>query len=207
MLGEYLTSGLSIVTPAANLPVSIDAARRNSRIDTTDEDTRLTELIRVATAYVQKHTDTALITQTLSWKLDRFPIETKALYLPVWPVQSLSSVIYTDAAEASITIDLNTLSTRIPSRGQSRIARKKWAAWPSTLDTPDAVDIRFIAGFGATEASVPEEFKQAILLLVSHWFENREAVLTGSASKEVEFAVSAIIDTIRDSDGWGTDLS
>jgi uncharacterized phiE125 gp8 family phage protein len=206
MLGEYLTSGLSIVTPATNLPVSLDAARRNSRIDTTDEDQRLTELIRAATAYVQKHTDTALITQTLSWKLDQFPVQIKAIYLPIWPVQSLASISYTDVSEATVSMDLTTVATRIPTRGKARIARKKWLAWPSTLDTPDAVDIRFIAGFGSTEASVPEEFKQAILLLVSHWFENREAVLTGTASKEVEFAVSSIIDTIRDSDGWGADL-
>jgi uncharacterized phiE125 gp8 family phage protein len=206
MLGEYWTSAVSIVTPAANLPVSLDAARRNSRIDTTDEDQRLTELIRAASAYVQKHTDTALITQALSWKLDRFPAKTRPLYLPVWPVQSLTSVTYTDANDATQTINVGTISTRLPSRGFARIARKQWLDWPSTLDTPDAVEIRFVAGFGDTEASVPEEFKQAILLLVSHWFENREGVLTGSASKEVEFAVSALIDTIRDSDGWGVDL-
>lgn len=206
MRGEYWTSSLSVVTPAANLPVSLDAARRNSRIDTTDEDQRLTELIRAASAYVQKHTDTALITQALSWQLDRFPVKTRPLYLPVWPVQSLTSVTYIDANNATQSIDLATISTRLPARGFARIARARWEDWPSTLDTPDAVEIRFVAGFGATEASVPEEFKQAILLLVSHWFENREGVLTGSASKEVEFAVSALIDTIRDSDGWGVDL-
>jgi uncharacterized phiE125 gp8 family phage protein len=213
MQGEFRSSALSVVTPAAGLPVSLDAARRNSRIDTTDEDTRLTELIGAATKYVQRHTDTALITQTLSWKMDLFPRNkkpphsaTRPLYLPTWPVQSLVSVSYVDMDGNTQTIPTNTIALRSPAFGHSRIARQNWEAWPSVKATPDAVDIRFIAGFGATHASVPDEFQQAILLLVSHWFENREAALGGSMSKEIEFSVSALIETIRDTDGWGFDL-
>lgn len=206
MLGEYFSSSLSIVTPATALPVSLDAARRNARIDNTDEDARLTELIRAASAYVSKHTDTALITQTLAWRMDRFPIKIRELYLPIWPVQSITSISYRDENDVSQSLDLATVSTRLPARGHARLARKRWDAWPSTLDTPDAVEVRFVAGFGATHESVPEELKQAILLLVAHWFENREAVLVGSASKEVEFAVQSLVETIRDSDGVGVDL-
>ena len=206
MQGEFRSSALSVVTPAAGLPVSLDAARRNSRIDTTDEDTRLTELLGAATKYVQRHTDTALITQTLSWKMDLFPRTASPLYLPTWPVQSLVSVSYVDMDGASQTIPTNTIALRSPAFGHARVARQNWEAWPSCKATPDAVDIRFTAGFGATHASVPDEFQQAILLLVSHWFENREAALAGSMSKEIEFSVSALIDTIRDSDGWGLDL-
>lgn len=205
MLGEYRTSGLSVVTPAANLPVSLDAARRNSRIDTTDEDLRLTELIRAATAYVQRYTDTGLITQTLSWEMDKFPACSKPLYLPAWPVQSLVSVTYIDIAGVSQTINPSTIALRNPTEGRARIARQNWEAWPSCKDTPDAVDIRFTVGFGVTEASVPEPYKQAILLLVSHWFENREAV--GNVGNEIAFAVNALIETVRDpDDGWGFDL-
>ena len=31
------------------------------------------------------------------------------------------------------------------------------------------------------------------MMLVSHWYENREAVLTGTVSKEVELGVSSLL--------------
>lgn len=205
MPAEYRTNSLSVVTPPASLPVSLDAARRNSRIDTTDDDTRLTELIRAATAYIEKHTDTGLITQTLSWKMDKFPACSKWLYLPSWPVQSIVSVSYTDSNNAAQTISPSTIALRNPTEGRARIARQNWEAWPAVKDTPDCVDIRFTVGFGSTEASVPDAYKQAILLLVGHWYENREAI--GNVGNEIAFAVQALIETLRDADdGLGFDL-
>ena len=48
--------------------------------------------------------------------------------------------------------------------------------WPSeTLRTSDAILIRYIAGYGATAASVPEEVKLAMLMMIGHFYENREA--------------------------------
>jgi uncharacterized phiE125 gp8 family phage protein len=52
--------------------------------------------------------------------------------------------------------------------------------WPSARSVRDAVQIRFIAGYGDAASDVPQAIKQAILLLVGHWFENREAVLVHS---------------------------
>jgi uncharacterized phiE125 gp8 family phage protein len=207
MKGEYRTTGLTVATPPAAMPVLVEAARRNSRYDTTDEDTRFTELIAAATDYVQKQTDTALITQTLAWKMDKFPSCSKWLYLPVWPVQSVSSITYKDQDNATQTISSGSIVLRSQANGRGRIALADWAAWPACRDTPDCVTIQFVAGFGSTTANVPDAFKQAILLLVSHWFENREAVLVGVGSKEVEFSVQSLIETLRDpDDGWGFDL-
>ena len=36
--------------------------------------------------------------------------------------------------------------------------------------------IRFVAGYGDDSESVPDQFAQAIRLIVGHWYENREAV-------------------------------
>jgi len=50
---------------------------------------------------------------------------------------------------------------------------------------PDAVAqgvaIEFTAGFGHTAADVPAPIRQALLLLIAHWFENREPAITGPA--------------------------
>jgi hypothetical protein len=46
---------------------------------------------------------------------------------------------------------------------------------------------------------VPDDAKQAMLLLASHWVENREAVLTGTISKEIELSYTALTDRLK----WG----
>ena len=54
-------------------------------------------------------------------------------------------------------------------------------SWPAVRVAFDGagnypVEVRFIAGYGADGLSVPENFRQAMLLLVAHWYENREEV-------------------------------
>ena len=66
-------------------------------------------------------------------------------------------------------------------------------SWPSFTPYPTgAVRIQFTAGYNDI-ANVPQMVKQAILLLVGHWYENREATLAGTISREIEFAVHALL--------------
>jgi uncharacterized phage protein (predicted DNA packaging) len=44
---------------------------------------------------------------------------------------------------------------------------------------------------------VPADLRQAVLMLVGHWYENREATLVGVSADEVPFGVQAIIDQHR----------
>jgi uncharacterized phiE125 gp8 family phage protein len=68
------------------------------------------------------------------------------------------------------------------------------ATWPDVDDIPAPVRAEFVAGFGADEDSVPPAIKHAILLLVSTWFENREAYSVGqTVSAPLPFAVNALI--------------
>ena len=52
--------------------------------------------------------------------------------------------------------------------------------------------VTYVAG-GATAGEIDPRVKQAVLLMIGHWYENREAVLTGTISKEVEHAVQALM--------------
>ena len=80
--------------------------------------------------------------------------------------------------------------------GRDRLARGEPAlllpaygkSWPSTRVWVDAngnypVEVRFIAGYGTAGTSVPETFRQAMLLLIGHWYENREEVSESLLSK------------------------
>ena len=46
-------------------------------------------------------------------------------------------------------------------------------SWPSTVDHPEAVKVAYQAGFGAANV-VPKGIKQAMLLMIGHWYENRQ---------------------------------
>lgn len=57
-----------------------------------------------------------------------------------------------------------------------------------------AIDVTANSGSGTHFVGViPAKAKQAMKLLIGHWWENREAVLTGSISKDIEFAVESLL--------------
>jgi len=81
-----------------------------------------------------------------------------------------------------------------------RLALAYGESWPSaTLRPHNGVCVTYIAGYGDAAADVPEDITRAILLMVGHLYENREAVITGSGagSKELEMAVDALLWTER----------
>jgi len=68
--------------------------------------------------------------------------------------------------------------------------------WPTaTLYTVNPIKIRYVAGY----TTIPISIKQSMLLLIGHWYANREAVLVGQGtmSKEIEFAVKSLLSIDR----------
>ena len=58
--------------------------------------------------------------------------------------------------------------------------------------------IRFVPGYGAAGTAVDMQLRQAILLLVAHWYENREPVLTtGAQAVSMPFTVTALLQPWR----------
>lgn len=57
------------------------------------------------------------------------------------------------------------------------------AVWPSVLYVPNAVRIRFQAGYSVDGSKVPAVCKTAIMQLVGGWYENREPYGPGSYGK------------------------
>ena len=183
---------LTLKTPPAVEPVSTAEMRQQLRLDTNEEDELLSTLITAAREYCEGFQNRAYITQVWELTLDDFPRST--IDLPKGSLQRVDVVAYRDAAGGTTTLTHNTdyiysvrglLGRLMPAYGKS---------WPGFIRYPmDAVTIEFTCGYGDTAAAVPEKTRQAIKLLAAHWFMNREGVLVGSISKELEFAVSALL--------------
>jgi uncharacterized phiE125 gp8 family phage protein len=176
--------GLKVFAPAKEEPLTLAEAREHLRPSHALEDALILRLIAAARAHAEAFMERRLITQTWDYTLDTFPYapwymtrdycKPYALEIPLPPLQSVESVTYVDGAGAPILVDpLNYTVDTIAEPG--RIAPASGTYWPSPRVQMNAITIRFVCGYGLAGA-VPEEIKQALLLLVGHWYEHREEV-------------------------------
>lgn len=172
-------------------PVSISDIRTHIRIDHTEEDSILLGYLLAARSQLERDTRRALISQTWVLRMDRFP--EWDVYLSPCPVASVSSITYVDVDGATQT--LSSSLYRVDATSEPARIEPAWGeTWPSTRSVSNAVTITFTAGYGA-ETSVPQLAKQAIRMLVAHWYMNREAVDVRGMS--IPLGYEAIVDRLR----------
>jgi len=150
----------------------------------TTEDPTLNALIKVARQYAETVTRRALITQTWDWVMDAFP--TGDFEVPLPTLQSVTSIKYYDT-NGTLTEWLPVTEYNVDINSEpGRISPAYQVVYPTARDINNAVTVRFIAGYG-TAAAVPQGIKQAMLMLISHWYAHREvvAVLSGFTVQSV----------------------
>jgi uncharacterized phiE125 gp8 family phage protein len=157
-----------------------------------------------------------LVTQTWILTLDRFPTSrtrqtgyegitagNDAIIVPLPPLQSVSSISYidTDGATQTLSSSLYTVDT---TQQPGRIVPAYGEAWPATRDQINSVTITFVAGYSPTSdspadyrANVPRAIKQAIMLLIGHWYEHREDVAVGVSVQPMVAAADALLAPYR----------
>jgi len=173
-------------------PVSLSEAKTHLKIDDNDENSYVQNLIKAARQFCESKTRSAFINQTWLLKLhDRFPAN-QELIVPLPPLSSVSSITYVDGNGDTKTLDTSSYDVDTDSR-PGVIVPSFGNSFPTTRQLRNAVTVTFVAGFGTAGSDVPQPIRQTILLLVSNWYENREAVLVGTISKPMDFAVSALL--------------
>lgn len=172
-------------------PVSLVEAKAHLVQDHSADDTRISALITVAREYVEGRTWRALMTQTWDFYYDRFPDGSCPIAVPLPPLASVGTVAYTDPDGDAQTMATGTF--RVLAAATPGLVEPAYnTAWPTTRDARHAIRVRAAVGFGGASA-VPAIYKHAIKLLVAHWYENPEAVLVGTVSKKLEFALDALL--------------
>jgi uncharacterized phiE125 gp8 family phage protein len=175
------------VGPAVE-PVDADSiAKLDLKVDQVEEDGLIDILIQAARELVEEKTQTSLITQTRVMKLDYFP--DYCITLPFGPVQSVTSITYYDDNEDSQTFSSSNYYVDTDSKIARVIVKD---SWPSTYDRPGAVTITYVCGYGLAGSNVPAPLRKAILLLVGHFYENRQNVIvSGSPTGVIEIPFGA----------------
>lgn len=172
-------------------PVAVADARLHLRVDGDEDNGWIQRAIRAAREYCEETQQRAYASRRFRLSLERWPCG-RTIYLPRPPLQAVEAVSYTRADGTVETLD-PTLYVVDAASEPGAIHLALDASWPTEQLAPGMpICVEFLAGCGTVE-DVPERVKQAILLLVGHWYENRETVLVGSISRSLEFAVEALL--------------
>jgi uncharacterized phiE125 gp8 family phage protein len=197
---------ITLITPATSDLLTKTEMRMHARTadagateeTPSNEDASLQAFGGAAQELVEMWTNRALLESTWEVTLDQFPCGS-TIYLPKGKIKAGSvSVYYTPNGSAEQTFHPSKyIADPGGDRGPSRIVLGDNQHWPAdTLVTASGVRIRFVAGW-ATASLAPKTLKQAVLMLFSHFYDNREAVVIGNTaaavSKEIEVGVRALI--------------
>lgn len=181
---------VTVITPPAAF-VTTDEAKAHLRVDYDEEDTLITSLVAAATGWIDGPAGWlghSIGMQTLEARFEAFCGD--EIRLPYGPVISpIGSIKYLDGDGVEQTFS----SSSYTLLSDGRVRLNSGSSWPSLYDDPEAVRVRYQAGY----TTVPEPIKQAILLLIGHWFHNREEVVTGTITAQLPMSAQALLSTFR----------
>jgi uncharacterized phiE125 gp8 family phage protein len=197
-----MTSSLKLVSGTDTLVVTLAEAKRHMRrTDTGEDDESILTYLKAATSYVENWTGLSLIDKTYDYFTDQFPAAVNGfqqpLYLPRSPLLEVLSVTYRDStlAEVGFTDYLADYGAR-----PGRMYLVSSGSWPSTDFSPNAVRVRFRAGFvdedgspALSDEAVPEDIKVAILMYAATMFECRENQVTGTIASKLPWAAEELL--------------
>lgn len=186
-----------LVTAPAVTPISLSEVKAQLRVEHSDDDELLTRLIAVVTAYTDAKgaLGKAMITQT--WANWIGPNPSQSVTLSLGPVQSVTAVKYYDEDG---TLQTDTLANYnvfgVPER--TKIEPKSGFNWPVTQDRDDAIKIEYVCGYGDGASDVPASLRHAMMLMVGHWYDNREQAQMDELS-DIPFGFVELINMHKES--------
>lgn len=196
----------TLVTPPTTDPVTLVEAKSHCRVDIDDDDGLLAGYILTARQHLETETRRAFATQTWDLTIDEQWPATRVngcyrnrIVLPRPPVQSVTSISYIDGAGATQVLAANQYKLAKADTGEWFIDPAYGVAWPTIRREMAAVTIRFVAGYGngVGQEPFPEPLRQAMLLLIGSWYENREAIVIGTIVNELPLAVASLVFPFR----------
>ena len=200
----------NVTVPPSVEPLTLAEMREHLRLvasgspATHPDDTYIQTAAKAARAYAENETGRALVKRTIVLTLNGF--DGCPIVLPFPPLLSVASVKYLDTAGVLQTWDaanyrvqgLAVAGDETPQHG--RIFLEFGAYWPTTREVAGDVQITYTAGYpddGASpadlRANIPEGIKQAIKVMLGHWYSNRLPVVVGAIPSRVQDTADALL--------------
>jgi uncharacterized phiE125 gp8 family phage protein len=184
-------SSILLTAPAAE-PITLTDAKAYLRVAHSDDDAVITALIAAARCHAEAQTRRALITQT--WRLirDCWPPDGRIAVVPA-PLRSVVAARVYDAANTAHAVD--------PAIFVVDKAAALLAFAPSMPTEPGriaaGIEIDVEVGYGNAPSDVPQPLRQALCLLIAHWYENRGLIATAPTVAVLPSTIAALISPYR----------
>lgn len=190
--GKTTMPSILLSGPAAE-PIALAEAKQFIRVEHDDDDDVISALIVGSRIHVEAQTRRALITQ--SWRLTR-DVWPEIACLPVLPapVKTLDAVRVYKSDGTTLGLDLAGFALdKISAPARLTFTR---GALPAPERPVAGIEIDVTCGYGDA-ADVPEALRQAIRLLVAHWYENRGLIAVGHEVAVLPQTVASLIAPYR----------
>lgn len=173
--------------------VTLAEAKAHLRVDISDEDALIDAMLTAATVYVEKQAGTFFVRRTATLKLDHAPTDV-VLELPGGKNNNVDGVAieYIDANGATQIWSGSNYQVDYDSV-PGRISPNPDKTWPAVGEGYiNSFSVTYTPGIAADVSEVPKLAKQAVLLVVDHWYRNRGMFTAGIVAHDVAASVNAI---------------
>jgi uncharacterized phiE125 gp8 family phage protein len=181
------------VATVSTEPITKTEAKLHLRVTDTTEDTKIEELITAAREYAEAATGKLLAPRVVTAVANEFPKLTGNMVLPVGPIVASAAVTLTwkdydgTITDISADVDVDEYSYN------PELALKPNKEWPDyDLYPTNPIAVSYTAGKAPSK-----KVKNAMLLLIGHWFDNREEVVVGNETYTVPFAAETLLQQER----------
>ena len=172
-------STLTLVTDATSEPVTVPDQKTWLREDLVDADNDLliNKLITAARKLIGNDVGCIFLNETWRLTVDAFPTRSDPLQFWKFPLSSVTQIQYIDSDGATQTWSSALYDVDTDSR-PGRVAPAFGEVYPVTRDVQNAVTATFVAGYGTTVATVPDDLLSALKSVVTDMYQNREVLST-----------------------------
>lgn len=190
----------ALTSPSAHL-LSIETLRKQCEVSTVDvdsdgveshpDDALLLVYLDAAVDHAEEFTGLAIGLREYEAAIDKFP--DGDIELPRPPLVELIAFTLSDDSDGEVSS-----ADYVLDQYGNAAALRTVTSWPSVIQAPNAVKVRFRAGYSSEvepdsdAETLPGAIKAAILLTVGHLYANREASID-KAMSELPLGVNALL--------------
>ena len=168
-------------------------AKTHLKVDTSADDTYIDNLISAATESAQIFTNRYFINTTLNQFGDTWN-DLATLFKS--KVSSVVHIKYYDNDNTQQTLATSVYQKDLEHQ-PARIGLKPNQSFPNLADRINAVECQYIVGYGSASSDVPEGIRQAVLLTVGNWYENRQNVVVGHSVNELPKSAQYLLEQFK----------
>ena len=180
-------------TDAAVAILTTAEAKAHLKVDTSADDTLIEILISAATESAQIFTYRFFINTTLNQFGDTWS-DLATLFKS--PVSSVTHVKYYDSDNTQQTLATSVYQKDLEHQ-PARIGLKPNQSFPRLADRINAVECQYVVGYGSAASDVPQGIKQAVLLTIGNWYQNREEVVVGRIATELPKSAQYLLEQYK----------